>query len=111
MSYRGYEPGPSDPGVLHQALLHPGIAWPDGDEISLQQGAEGDVVRPRWRALLFETGGTVLLRDEAGVVLPYTRGAGAVLAVSPVSIVKAHAHGVVGQPVETTASLVLYGVR
>jgi len=111
MTYRGYEPGPSDPGVLHQVLIQPGMSWPTSGEVSLELGVEGDAVRRRWRALFFETAGTVLLKDEAGLVLPYSRSAGAVLAFSPVAIVRTHAHGISGLPTETSASLVLYGVR
>lgn len=111
MTYRGHEPGPSDPGILHQVLLKPGLVWPGGDRISLELGGPKDVVRPRWRYLLFETSGTALLEDESGLVLPYTRDAGAILPFCPVAIVKASAHGIFGQPVETTSTLVLYGAR
>lgn len=110
-AYRGYEPGPSDPGILHACLVMPGMAWPAGDEVSLVLGAAGEAVRPRWRALLFEADGTVLLRDEAGVVLPYTRLAGDILPISAVAIVRAAEHGIAGQPTATSADLVLYGLR
>ncbi|MEP9350557.1 hypothetical protein [Xanthobacter sp. KR7-225] len=109
MSWRGHEPGPSDPGILHAVLLQPDLVWPAGDRIPLTLGVPGDALRPRWRYLMFQTGGTVLLEDEAGTVLPYTRDAGAVLPLCATAIVKAAAHGISGQPTETTSTLVLYG--
>lgn len=111
MSWRGYEPGPSDPGILHTVLLKPDLIWPAGDRIPLITGTAGQAVRPRWRYLTFQTAGTVLLEDEAGTVLPYTRDAGAILPLSAAAIVKTAAHGISGQPTETTSTLVLYGAR
>lgn len=105
---RGYNPSPSDPGVAH-ALLLPVAVWPAGDKISLVR-ANGPAVQPRWRYLIFETAGTVLLEDEAGVVLPYTRPAGAILPISAVAIVKSVGGAAwAGAPTATSADVVIYG--
>ncbi|MDR6952693.1 hypothetical protein J2X65_002052 [Ancylobacter sp. 3268] len=107
MAKRTYSLGPSDPGVVHQQLL-PVVAWPAGDKVSLVRKASGGYEQ-RWRYLVFETAGTVLIEDEAGKILPYTREAGAVLPFSGRAIVKSYAHGIAGQPTDTTPALVLYG--
>lgn len=103
---RGYARRPSDPGVVHKVLL-PVATWPAGDRIPLVR-IDGAAVRERWAYLVFESAGTVLLEDEAGVVLPYTRAAGAILPLSAVAIVKTAAAAYTGAPTETSATLVLY---
>ncbi|HEY9215903.1 MAG TPA: hypothetical protein VIQ29_23975 [Ancylobacter sp.] len=107
MADRGYTRAPSDPGTVHTKLL-PVAAWPAGDRILLVRST-GPAVAPRWAYLMFETAGTVLIEDEGGVVLPYTRAAGAVLPFSGVAIVKTAAAAYAGAPTETSATVVLYG--
>lgn len=104
---RGYARRPSDPGVAHKLVL-PVTAWPAGDRISLIRPG-GPKAQPRWAYLVFESAGTVLLEDEAGVVLPYTRAAGSVLPLSAVAIVRSAPAAWAGAPTETSATLVLYG--
>lgn len=104
---RSYNRAPSDPGVCHQLLL-PVAVWPAGDVIPLTRGS-GPAVQQRWAYLVFETAGTVLIEDEAGVVLPYTREAGAILPFSGVAIRKAAPAAWTGAPIATSAGLVLYG--
>jgi len=105
MADRGYDPSPGDPGVKHVKLL-PAVF--SNGRISLVRQA-GGAVEARWRYLTFETAGTVLIEDEAGIILPYTRPAGAVLPFSGVAIRDVFAHGIAGQPTATTSDLVLYG--
>lgn len=107
MATRRYARTASDPAVLHARLL-PTAAWPADNRISLIVDPAEKVAR-RWAYLVYETAGTVLLEDEVGVVLPYTRPAGAVLPISAVAIVKTAGAAYAGAPTLTTADLVLYG--
>lgn len=104
---RGYARRPSDPGVAHKLVL-PVATWPAGDRISLFRPG-GPKMQLRWAYLVFETAGTVLLEDESGVVLPYTRAAGSVLPFSAVAIVRSAPAAWIGAPTETSTTLVLYG--
>lgn len=106
MNDRGYARRPSDPGVAHKLVL-PVTAWPAGDRIPLVR-VDGVAVRERWAYLVFESAGTVLLEDEAGVVLPYTRAAGSILPLSAVAIVKSAAAAYAGAATDTSSTLVLY---
>lgn len=111
MADRGYFRGASDPSVRHKLLYGPGMVWPAGDRIDLRVDPAGEgVVQRRWSYLSFETAGTVLIEDEAGTVLPYTRPAGTWLPVSGVAIVKtAAAAAWTGAPTETSADVVIFG--
>jgi len=109
MAYRGFEPGPGDPGVEHRALVIPGMVWPGDGRITLREGSL-PLVRS-WRFLMFEVGGTILIEDEQGVVLPYTRFAGDVLPLCGTAIVQAAAHGIPGQPTATSTNVLVYGLR
>lgn len=109
MADRGYFRGPSDPSVRHKLIYGPGTAWPVGDRIDLRIEVGGAIER-RWSFLSFEAAGTVLIEDEAGTVLPYTRPAGTWLPVSGVAIVKtAAAAAWTGAPTATSADIVIYG--
>jgi len=109
VDYRGFAVGPGDPGVEHRALVTPGMVWPAGGRISLREGT-GALVRS-WRFLMFEVGGTILIEDEQGVVLPYTRLSGDVLPICGTAIVQTAAHGIAGQPTITSATALVYGLR
>lgn len=59
--------GRSDPGMRHRQIVP----------------ADGQPCDPRPRVIYFATAGTVMIRDETGVILPYTREAGEGLPFSP----------------------------
>ena len=108
-NWRGYQVGASDPAVRHAVLLAPGMEWPADGRIDLGIGPNGPV-RPRWRCLSFETAGTVLIEDEGGVVIPYTRPAGQILPLSGVALLRTIATAIGGISA-TSAGLLLIGLR
>lgn len=110
MTERGYSRAPADPAVRHKLLLGPGLAWPADGRIDLRiDPALAGVVQRRWSYLSFEAAGTILVEDEVGTVLPYTRAAGTWLPVSGVAIVQAAAAAWTGAPTATTDNIVIYG--
>ena len=65
--FRFHTVGRSDPGMQH---------WPIVP-------SNGQACDPRPRAIYFLTSGTVMIRDDRGTVLPYSREAGEGLPFSP----------------------------
>ncbi|MFG1466072.1 hypothetical protein V5F77_24705 [Xanthobacter sp. DSM 24535] len=108
-NYRGWDVRASDPAVRHAVLVYPGMNWPSSGRIDLGIGPEG-AVRERWRFLSFETAGTVLIEDESGIAIPYTRPAGVYLPLSGVALWATIATPINGISA-TSASLLLYGMK
>ncbi|MFG1466229.1 hypothetical protein V5F77_25560 [Xanthobacter sp. DSM 24535] len=108
-NYRGWEVRASDPAVRHVVLVYPGMVWPESGRIDLGIGAQGPI-RDRWRFLSFETAGTVLIEDESGIALPYTRPAGALLPLCGVALWATIVSPINGISA-TSAGLLLYGLQ